>query len=143
MTTVVKNENIVFTSIKITDRNMTILKKYFEMNFQKMSIKLDEFDEDRTEWDRHDGQYQKQSSCDYPFTCLFEIEFQNDKTFILRCNLNYKKNKINSFVIVTEDNDWFDYLPQFEKINIEYKICKCGSICAYEKEQCKKCYIYE
>ena len=41
MTTVVKNENIVFTSVKITDRNMTILKKYFESGMLFKPIPID------------------------------------------------------------------------------------------------------
>ena len=139
-----KNETIVCTAVKITERNLSVIYKYFQVYFKKMTKKLTMFHGDRLAWeDLNDNHYSKRSCEDFPFTCEFVIEIkENDNnTFKLCCNLFLNNGRFHTFIIDRDDVTEFTY--HLEGLEKEFRICKCGSLCEGNKDQCKKCWIYD
>lgn len=144
MTTVVKNENIVCTVVKITERNLKVIHKYFEVYFEKMTKKLTQFHMDRLVWeDLNDAHYSKRSSEDFPFVCEFVIDIKDDdnNTFKLCCNLYVNNRQFHTFKI--DNNDLSEFTHNLDFLQNELRICKCGSLCKDNKDQCKKCWVYD
>ena len=139
-----KNENIVCNVIKITERNLKVIHKYFEVYFVKMTQKLSEFNMDLLVWeDLNDNHYTKKSSEDFPFTCEFVINVKENynNTFKFCCNLYVNNQRFHTFKI--DNDDLTEFTHNLDFLQKELRICKCGSLCADEKDQCKKCWVYD
>ena len=148
MTEVVKNENIVCTVINITQRNLNILYRYFNIYGSKCYKKLQEYEGDRHIWENADSQvYTKMSSKDFPFVCEFEVTLQDNdiNNFVLTCNLYLNNIRIHTFKILNNSEEFNvnEHRHNLECLQKEYRLCKCGHLCSDGRDQCNKCYVYD
>jgi len=150
MTTVVKNENITYTSIKIDPRTLTKILRWFEVNVYTVSQKISEYKDYESKWDRDAGDsglwIKSWVSTSSPFSCDLQIT-QDDDEYDLNCYIYLnRKHEIHNFTIYYKNEDFEsvydrEYLDQFDCLTKEYKICKCDNLCAHNKDQCEDCYI--
>ena len=148
MTEVVKNENIVCTVVNITQRNLNILYRFFNIYGSKCYKKLQAFEGDRFTWEAYDEHvYEKMSSGDFPFVCKFDITLiDNDRNnFVLNCTFFVNKIRIHNFKILNngDEFDMDEHRHNLECLQKEYRLCKCGYLCSDERDQCNKCYVYD
>ena len=117
MTEVVKNENIVCTVINITQRNLNILYRYFNIYGSKCYKKLQEYEGDRHIWEESDEQvYEKTSSRDFPFVCKFDVTLRDNdiNNFVLTCNLYLNNIRIHTFKILNNSEELAKYKKLLE-----------------------------